>query len=235
MKNSKEYSSKVASFYKNQQKNVKSVKPNDYASPVDAMVHGVVLEYYSVSESAKIIEKIATHFVDWNDLRVSRNEEIVDVLSGDKEIANKAATALTLALQKTFDRFDAINLEGIVELGKRAAKHEMEEMEMLSLFGLNYFLLEVMQSHSLPMTEAMIELVKENGLVHPKADNKDITSFMERQVSASEIATFYNFLRQISEASSSKTTKKTTKKKTTKKVATKKKATKKTKKKTAKK
>ncbi len=232
MKNSKEYTKKVAAFYKAQKKNIDPAKTQTQAqTPLDTFVYGILLEFYTYPEAEKVIEKISEHFVDFNDLRVSRAEEIVDVL-GDKD-KKEVAIALTTALQGLFDKYDAISVDGLIELGKRGAKQEIEESGMLRTFALNYFSLMVMNAHALPMTAKMIEYVKDNDLVHPNSSDKEINGFLERQFGSSEILNFYKLLRQLSDdydansakKAKNKATKKTVTKKTAKKKTTTKKAT----------
>lgn len=224
MKNSKEYSSKFETFYKSLKKELKSAEIFEFETPIDALIAGVICEYEPHETAKTIMKQMLDHFVDWNDLRVSREEEVVEFLGKNSDEAKKIADNLTAALQKVFEKFDSITLEPVIVNGKRQAKQDLEEFGVLSPFVINFVMLTIMDAHCLPMTSKMIEYVKENGLVHPDADDTDINSFIERKVPASDIGNFYQVLRKHSESDQKpvKATKKTTKKKAAKKKAAKK-------------
>ena len=57
-------------------------------------------------------------------------------------------------------------------------------------------MLTSLNGHAIPLTKKIRELLKASGYVHHNADEKDITSFLERQISASDAYTFYALLHQ---------------------------------------
>lgn len=233
MKNSKEYSKKVASFHKALKKNYKKLEMLSFEAPIDALVFAVVSEFFSNEESLKIFDRINEHFIDKNDLRVSRTEEIVDVLGGGiNDETKQVAANLTAALRKIFEEYDSICIDEIFEAGKRQAKQTLEDLNALSPFVVNFVMLKVMQAHALPMTVKMVNYLKENGFVDPEADDNEINGFIERNISANDLEEFYLMLRLEAEQKkaepkgkkkvSSKDTEKSTDKKTSKKKAVKK-------------
>ena len=242
MKDSKQYSKKVAAFYK-KYKSTTTLKPFENEDKVDNLVYSVLYEHLSCEEVDLCAELMKKHFVDWNDLRVSRMEEVLDVLSPANlsvDIKKRVANQLIKSLNCVFAKYDRISFEDIDELGKRQANQELSELEEFTPFMIDFLMLNFKGSHSLPVNLTMVEYAKRTGLVHADAEYQDVSSFLQRQVSVDDVYDFYLTLRQQAEApedqleSSAKTKKKTAAKKTSSK-SSKKASTKKTAKKITKK
>lgn len=237
MKNSKKYAKEIGKLYRSLKKKHPKVKAVEFDEPVEALVYAVVSEDVHSSVAKAILKRIKGHFIDLNDLRVSRQEEICEALGSDTSDAKRRAKLLTDVLNAVFHQYDRVCLEDLKELGKRQARKELEKLDPASSFAINYCFLTVLGGHAIPLTPNMIEYLKTAGMVDPIAKDDDIEGFLERQISASNGYEFYSLLRRESEASVKKTektgkkkgatAKKKTVKKTTKKTKTKKKTTKK--------
>lgn len=235
MKDSKIYAKKVTKLFATLKKAASKPKEPEYKDPIESVVYAVVSEHTTLAAAKSAIRKINTHFVDFNDLRVSRVEEIVDILSIDKVVAAKIAEQMTTVLNSIFDRYDKVSLEGLFEVGKRQARKELQELNTFSDFVLGYCFLTSLDGHAIPLTETIVEYLRQNKLVYPTAKPSAIEGFLERQISSSEGYLFYHLLRVESEKNVKKPAKKkaakkkkaAAKKKTTKKTAAKKTATKK--------
>ncbi len=202
MKDSKEYSKKVASFFK-KYKNKTVLKPFESENKVDSLVYSVLYEHLKTEDVESFVTLMRGHFVDWNDLRVSRLEEIVDVLSASGlpvEDKRKVSHQLVICLNSLFTKYDRISFEDIEELGKRQAHQELETLEGFTPFVVNFLMLNFKGSHSLPLNLMMVEYAKKEGLVHPSSSYQEISSFLERQITVDDIYSFYLILRQMCES-----------------------------------
>ncbi|AQT67664.1 valyl-tRNA synthetase [Anaerohalosphaera lusitana] len=235
MKDSNTYAKKIEKLFRSLKKSDLKVPELTYDDPLDAVVDGVLTEHLTLADAEKALKKIQSHFVDYNDLRVSRPEEINDVLKSKNDDKIKAvAKSLPDGLGAIFAKYHAVTLEPLAEEGKRQAKKELEEMVGLSRFAQSYTLLTAIGGHAIPVNQIIADYLKSEKLVNPESDLDDIEGFLERRISAADAFEFYWLLRLQAEESLKAPKKKTTKKRT----AKKKKTTKKnpaTKKKTAKK
>jgi hypothetical protein len=225
MKDSVTYSKEIRKLFRElKKKNPKVPKP-DYDDPLEALVYAIISENADLSSSKKIAKKIKAHFVDLNDLRVSRTEEILDVLDSTSADTKKTANALRQALNAVFNKYDIVNLEALTETGKRQAKKVLEKFEGISIFAVDYCFMAALGGHAIPLTAKMLSYLRESELVHPESTDEEIAGFLERQISSSDGYRFYTLLRQETERGSKRAAKKAaakTKKKSTKKKATKK-------------
>lgn len=239
MKNSKEYSKKVQKLYRALKRKYPKPQKVLYDNPLDAIVYAVVAESVDEATTKSAMKGFTDRFVDWNDLRVSHPDEIIEAFGPDNPAAEDIASKLIEILRAIFQKYNTIDLEALKKMSKRPARQALEKIENITRFTVDYCMLTSLQGHAIPLTATMIEYLKGNELIHPDADQQEIEGFLSRQISAANGYRFYAFLRAESESVKSKAGKKFAKKKKAKtspktKKKTKKSAVKKTKKKTKK-
>jgi len=176
---------------------------------VDAVIHALVNEQLTEQEAGSAMQRFAGYFVDWNDLRVSRAEEIVEALGGDTPAARAVASALIRVLNSIFNEYHKVSLETMRKVGKRPAKQALEKIDGISRFAVDYCMLTSLHGHAIPLTEKMTEYLKDNGLVGPDADEQQIEGFLTKQVPAKSGYEFYALLRRESEVAKSSRKRKT--------------------------
>jgi endonuclease III len=232
MKNSKEYSKKVQKLRSSLKRKYPKVKKAIYDEPAEALVYAIVSENMSEPAAESALKRFSNYFVDLNDLRVSRTEEIVEMLREDTPATRNAASILMRALRAVFEEYHTVSLAPLKKIGKRPAKQVLEKMDAVSHFAVNYCMLTSLQGHAIPLTEKMIEYLRSNELVHPDADEQETEGFLTKQVPTENAYEFYALLRRESESRKGKRKKKAKKVKSNK--ATKRKKAKTSKKKTKK-
>ncbi|MGH2270449.1 hypothetical protein ACQ9LF_01475 [Anaerohalosphaeraceae bacterium U12dextr] len=198
MKNSKEYGAKIDKFIRSI-KNGQKVKPADFDEPLDALIFGLISEHTTEKHARKVFKNLQSHFVDYNDLRVCRAEEIQEILEDFTPVGEQVSENLTRLLTALFDKYDALSLKGIDEQGKRQAKKELEELEGASHFAVNYCFLAAFGGHAVPLNEAMLTYLRSEELVDPQATAEEIEGFLERHIPAAAGWEFYELLRMATE------------------------------------
>jgi len=200
MKNSKTYARKIKKLYTTLKKSgVKVVKPT-FDDPIDAMVYAVISERMKKGIANTAHKRCKNYFVDLNDLRVSRPLEICAIFGKDTDETRRAASTLIRVLTAVFDQQHVITLHLLVKLGKRLAKQEMEELDGITHFVVNYCMVTAFSGHAIPLTDRMIEYLQANDMVAPGADPQDIEGFLNKQVAAKDGYEFYELLREKSES-----------------------------------
>lgn len=199
MKDSRKYSPKIMKLFRTLKQQGTAGDIPKYADPIDAVVFALTSESMTAGVSDRVFKRMQNHFVDLNDLRVSRPEEIMDVLQTDSAETEQSVRAITQVLNVIYDKFDRVSLESIVHEGKRQAHKELAEIEGITPFAVSYCFLTALDGHAIPMTKKMLEYMHENKLVHPEATDSEIAGFLERQIGASDAYNFYLLLRQEAE------------------------------------
>ena len=204
MKDSKEYSKKVHKLYRSLKRKYPKVQKVVYERIVDALVYAIISAELSEAATQSAIKRLTDYLVDWNDLRISRTEEIVEALGADTSVTRDIASALTRALRSVFSKYNMVSLQALCKMSKRPARGVLEKIDGTSRFVVDYCMLTSLQGHAIPLTKKMIEYLRSNELVHAEADEREIEGFLARQIPAEKAYEFYFLLRRQSEAGKKK-------------------------------
>ncbi len=199
MKDSTKYAKKLGTLLRSLKKEHAEIKFPTYADPVESVIFAVLTEHMKASAARTAVKKMQKHFVDYNDLRVSRTEEMLDVLGGETSQLREISHTLSTVLNSIYTRFDTVSLMELVELGKRPARKELEELEGITPFIVSYCFLTSLKGHAIPVNEKMIDYLRGLEMVHPKAKPGDIEGFLERQISANNGYECYALIREAGE------------------------------------
>lgn len=199
MKDSGKYSPKITKLFDLLKRKFKKHPMPVYTDPVDAVVYALVSEQVAEAFSDRIHKRMMKHFVNLNDLRVSRREEILDVFGDSFERADDVAASLTQVLNTIFEKKNTVYLAGLLQEGKRQAHKELSEIEGVTPFAVSYCFLTAMGGHAIPLNAAMLQYLRDSQLVYPSATDAEIAGFLERQVAAADAYDFYMLLRQEAE------------------------------------
>jgi hypothetical protein len=134
------------------------------------------------------------------------------VLGEDTPVTKDTASRLISALGTVFNEHNSVSLESLKKAGKRPAKQALEKIDGSNQFVVDYCMLTSLQGHAIPLTKKMIEYLRNNGLVHPEADEQEIEGFLAKRLAASEAYEFYVLLREESESPEMEHKKKSTRK-----------------------
>ena len=214
MKDSKDYSKKVQKLYRSLSRKYPKVQKIGHEKLIDAIIYAVISAEMSEKQTDSVIRKFTEYFVDWNDLRVSRSEEIVEVLGKDTSATTDIALTINRILTSIFNDYHKLSLESLKKIGKRPAKQALEKIDGISRYMVDYCLLTALGGHAIPLTDRMIKYLRNNEHVNPDADDQQIGGFLAKQISAKNGYEFYALLRHESESAKDK---KKTKAKTTRK------------------
>ncbi len=212
MKNSREYAKKVHKLYRSLKRKYPKVEQAVYDEPTEALVYALVSEDMDEAAARAAINQFGDYFVDLNDLRVSRVEEIVEALGPDTPVTRNIASTLNRVLCAIFNKYNMVTLEPLKKMSKRPAKQILEKMDGTSHFAVNYCTLTSLRGHAVPLTKKMIEYLRSSELVHCESDEQEIEGFLARQISAENAYEFYALLRRRSESRRGRVKKKTTRK-----------------------
>jgi endonuclease III len=199
MKNSKEYAQRLQRLYRGLKRAQSRVERTFYEDPVDAVIYGIVSEHRSESAAQRAMKKLRDVFIDWNDVRVSRIDEIAEIFQDGGDNSRATAAALTTALRTIFDEHHALTLTALKKQGKRPAKQVLDELKGASPFVVNYCMLTALEGHAIPLTPDMTAYLRRNRVVDPEANDEEIEGFLTRHIAAKDAYEFYGLLRHETE------------------------------------
>jgi len=204
MKDTTQYPQKIKKLFNALKKG--SEKPKRPASDdlIEAIIFAALCQHCPESSAKAALKKIQSHFTDYNDLRVARREEIVEVINSDIKDAPKTAETITALLNADYQKYDCLAPEDFAGAGKKDARDILEKFNGMTPFICSYVMLTVLNAHAVPLTDKMIEYLKANNLIDPQFDNAQAVSFVEKQISASNAYAFYTAIRHDSELANPK-------------------------------
>jgi len=204
MKKTPQYAQKLKKLFGVLKKGIDKPKKSPYEDLIETMVFASLCQDSTEAAARNALKKIQSHFVDFNDLRVARTEEILEVIGSDMNNAEKSAANTVAMLNAVFQKYDSLISENIAGTGKKGIKEALEKISGLTDFVKNFVYLTFVNIHAVPLTRTMIEYFKKYELVDPQWDDKQIAAFLEKQVSASDALAFYAAIRHDSEAANPK-------------------------------
>ena len=193
MKNSKEYSTKIAKLFRNLKRKCAKAKKPVYANPIESLIFAVIRENCRQTATKPLMRKLEKHFVNFNELRVSKIEEIMEALGSNSDEFHKVAESIKATLGGIFGKYNTLDLSELKDMGKKPAKKELEELK-ISRFAINYCFVTFLGGHAIPLTEKMVEYLRSEELVYPDSTIEQIEGFLERQITAANGFFFYSTL-----------------------------------------
>jgi endonuclease III len=200
MKDNSQYAARFRRFYSWLRRGSTKTEKVFYEEPLEAVVYALISEDTTSAEAHSAAKRLNGYFVDLNELRVARPDEIVEVLGYDAKAARATAAAVTTVLRTIFNETNTLSLKGLRKTGKRQARKKLEQINGITGFAIDYCMLTSLKGHAVPLTGKMTDYLRTNELTHPQADEKDIAGFLTKQVRAEKAFEFYTLLRRVSES-----------------------------------
>jgi len=191
MKNSSEYVTRINKLY-NRIVREGGAAPPDSRELMEEFVLACLCEYTSQQQAEKILTRLMHEFVDFNEMRVCRPGEIIDVIHTLVPQAEKIRENIILLLKGLFDHTDTLSLDELQDKGKKDAKHFIEKLEGGSPFVTARILLRGLGVHAFPVSEAIVNMLKQEDGVDPQSDLAAVQAFLERNVSAGKTLKMYS-------------------------------------------
>jgi len=170
------------------------------AEPATTLILGCLSEFTTEAKARTALNKVRGSFVDYNELRVSRPDEVVDVLGKGYPKALEVAARMVTLLKQIYDKYDSVDLAFLGEMGKRDAKTALEKLENITPYIIARVMLFSQSAHAFPVHAQMLEMLQRENVVDPQTGINEVQSFLERQINARNIYKTYYFLRRHADA-----------------------------------
>jgi endonuclease III len=204
MKETKNIAGKIQQLLRNlKRKYPKPVCPV-YEEPVDALLFAFISEQSTEQQADAALKKINEHFIDLNDIRVSRPEEIVEGAGADAGFTIQAAVNLTAAMATIFEKYNMVTLTDIKKLGKKPIREIICQIPTVSPFVVDYCMLTAFGAHAVPLTAKMLDFLRTEKIAAPGADPQQLSQMLARHIPAKDAYTFYALLRRDAEMPAAK-------------------------------
>ena len=158
------------------------------------IIAGVVMGLHGApAEGAEAAKKLMAHFVDWNEVRVSRPPVLVSVLGRQPRAAERIAL-LQRFLEAYFLRQRSLNLDFLYSFKAHEAKRFLSELEVFDREELAAVYLTGFGVPVFPPSDALRDLAEEIGLLKPKTTTLQMAKKFETALNLETIYSLYSHL-----------------------------------------
>ena len=169
--------------------------PRQAMDPLQALVRGAMSFDVSDAKVDEVMAHIEKEFVDLNELRVATDLEIQELLGARYPQIEKRVAMITQALNAIFEREHTMNLNRMKEISRRDARQFLRELPDIHPFVEAYVTLYAFEGPAVPIDDAMLACLREEGVVDEGTKLEDAQKFVEHHLKAEECYEFYRMLR----------------------------------------
>ena len=199
MKDSAEYAPRLKKLLNRlKRQGVPKVK-DSMIDPTSALVLGCLSSVTTETKARSAFNKLANNYVDFNELRVSRVEEVTEVLGREFPQAKEISSKITRLLKQIYSELDSLDMSDMCNGSKREAKAFLQRLEDATPYVVSRVMLQSVQAHAFPVHEQMLKMLRKEEVVSAEAKEADVQGFLERQISANKIQKTYALLRRHSD------------------------------------
>ena len=195
---------------------------------LEVLVRSFLIWDSTTTKALAAYKRITDQIVDFNDLRVSMPHEIVAWIGPRYPMALERCQRLRAALRHTYKREHAVNLQRLDGMGRREVKQYLRSLDGIAPYVADRVTLLCYDAHCIPVDERLRRALIKVSVCDKDVNVADLSSWLARQVKASDAAGTHYALQawvdrvgsmtssgpRASSAASTRHTKSTTQKKT---------------------
>lgn len=196
MKDSSEYGARLKKLINHLQRSGGQVTEPEIQDVTTELILACLSECNPESKARAALNKLRNHFVDFNELRVSRSTEVIEVISKNIQEARTTAMRILKLLGQVFQKRNSMDLESMRQMGKREAKVFFESLEGITPYIVSRVMMRGLGGHAFPVHEPMLKMLRIEEVVDARAAANEVQGFLERQITSARIHKAYALLRR---------------------------------------
>lgn len=153
---------------------------------VDLFVHSYLLWQAPTSEANAALARIKAAFIDWNDLRVSLDSDVIDTIGKNYWRAHERVSRMREAMNDVFRREHRVSLDRLRTFQKKDAVSYMETLRGMLPFVSNRVLLIGVEFHAIPLDELSLSVLAQHQVVPQGLGLAEAINWLNRHVKAEE-------------------------------------------------
>jgi endonuclease III len=166
--------------------------------PVEHALRAVLSEEATPDQVDQAVERIRRHFVDLNDLRVSRPREIRDVLGTNFPRSGHKARVIPRLLDQVFKQHNSMVWDFLEKMGKVETRAYFEKLEDVRPFVAAVIARDCAEAHTVPVDNDVARVLGRLGILDPGTQSESgMQAFLERAVKASRAYEVHALLKRF--------------------------------------
>lgn len=180
-----DHAKSIAAFFKR----LPAIEVPEDVEPLEAtneLVFSFLLWESTTQRARPAMQRVASTFVDLNELRAARIEDIVEVLGKTYPRGEERAMRLKASLHEIFGKEHEVSLAKASALGKRDARKYLDGLSGMVPFVAGRVVLLSMGGHAFPLEERSLAMLIEQGVLEADMDLQKAVGILERHIKAEE-------------------------------------------------
>ncbi|MBN1553842.1 MAG: hypothetical protein JXA11_03800 [Phycisphaerae bacterium] len=195
MKDARTYERKVKKLLSGAKKTAAIPPVNAADDMLLRMIEAIFLADATDGDVAKAVSAIQKEFVDFNELRVAPEKDILECIGKEHPRGRAKVLILHAVLNGVYERANRLSVEYMADMSKREVRRHLKELGMCS-FGEAYTAMTCFGVHAIPVDETLFEVLQMNQCVHESSDVDDTQAFLERIIPQKNGPAAHGYFRQ---------------------------------------
>lgn len=154
------------------------------ARPVlEEFIYAILREGHTRDAADKAFSNLKNNFFDWNEIRVSMNEEVVAVIGEWIGDAERRAQRIIDFLQEVFESTFSFDLEGLEKKGAKQAGRTLARYQASSDYAVAWVTQKSLGGHQLPLDSGAVRSLRRLKLIEENLEDMEaIRASLENHV-----------------------------------------------------
>jgi endonuclease III len=175
-------------------------QPVAITHPVEHALRTILSEEATSEQVEQAMVRIRRHFMDLNDLRVSRPREIRDVLGPNFPRSGQKARVMPRILDQVFKQFNSMVWDFLHEMGKVEARAYFEKLEDVRPFLAAVMARDCTGAHAFPVDVDVVRVLGRLGILDPSTHSEaEMQALLERAVKANRAHELHWVVKRLAE------------------------------------
>lgn len=197
MKQGTHYASRIKKAFAQLRQQVVDPEIPEPTDPLHQLVIATFAVAYGQPAATKAIRALLARMAGWNEVRVSRPEEINRAMRLGSPDPLVYCQRIVDVLEGVYERENTLSLNRLKQLGRREARQYLDELPGVDEYGTASVTLWSLGGHGIPVDDALLKELREADLVHPEASRAEVQAFLERHVNATDAKAFCIIMRDF--------------------------------------
>jgi endonuclease-3 len=178
-------------------------KPMEGRPVLEQFIYAILRENATRDTADQAFKSLQEHFYDWNEVRVSSTQEIVETLEGIVADPQSRAQRVVDFLQEIFETTYSFDLEPLLEVlqkkGLKQASKQLSRYQAANDYAVAWVMQHSLGGHAIPLDGSAQRVLKRMGLIEDESDLEALRASIEHQVPKSKGTQFVDLISALAD------------------------------------
>ena len=167
---------------------------------LEQFIYAVLREDATRASADQAYRRLQEGFYDWNEVRVSSEQEVAEALKG---LSNPDSRARRIRefLQEVFETTFSFDLEPLQKKGVKQAAKQLSRFAAANEYSVAWVVQHSLEGHSMPLDGSSVRVLKRLGLIDEhEGENEAMRGSLEHQVPKAKGSAFIDLVSDLAES-----------------------------------